>query len=109
MALATEAFKATEGLKDYSVVGLVSQIRRSAVSVPSNIAEGAGRGTTKEFLRFLNIANGSAYELETQLLIASDLDYISSEKVQSFIESVTEVQKMIFGLKNSLVTREARS
>ncbi len=82
--------------------GLVSQMRRSSVSIPSNIAEGAGRNSTKDFDHFLSMANGSAYELETQLMIAQRLDYLSTEKLQLLASILTEITKMIFSLKKSL-------
>lgn len=82
--------------------GLTSQIRRSAVSVSSNIAEGAGRGSQKEFAHFLGISNGSSYELMTQLIIARELDLISGEEVQPILNKLDEIQKMTYSLKLSL-------
>ena len=74
--------------------GLTSQIRRSAISIPSNIAEGAGRNTDGEFRNFLGIASGSSNELFTQLLLAHRLNLISQDKIQPLIEDLIEVQKM---------------
>jgi len=74
--------------------GLTSQIRRSAISIPSNIAEGAGRNTDGEFRNFLGIASGSSNELFTQLVLSYRLNLISEEKIQSLIEDLIEVQKM---------------
>ena len=82
--------------------GLISQIRRSAVSVPSNIAEGAGRSTNGEFRNFLSIASGSSYELLTQLILSHRLNLISEEKARSVISDVIEVQKMNYALIKSL-------
>ena len=82
--------------------GLTSQIRRCAVSVPSNIAEGAGRNTKGEFANFLGIANGSLYELQTQLLLASRLDFVSKNIVNRIIELVIEIQRMNYGLIKTL-------
>lgn len=79
--------------------GLKSQINRSAVSIPSNIAEGSGRNSSKEFIRFLNIALSSSYELETQLLLASDLFEIN---IQVSLSELNELQKMIGGFKRSI-------
>ncbi|MCD4681459.1 MAG: four helix bundle protein [Bacteroidales bacterium] len=79
--------------------GLISQMQRSAISIPSNIEEGAGRDSNKEFLRFLDIANGSSFELETQIYLAFDQNYISEEKQSTQIEKVREIQKMIYQLK----------
>ena len=82
--------------------GLTSQIRRSAVSVPSNIAEGAGRSTNGEFRNFLSIASGSSYELLTQLILSHRLHLISEEKARPVISDVIEVQKMNYALIKSL-------
>lgn len=81
---------------------LTSQIVRSAVSIPSNIAEGSGRTTNKEFARFLDIALGSAFELETQLIIASRIDNVSEIEAKNKIEKLQELQKMIKSFKSSL-------
>ena len=78
--------------------GLKSQIRRSAVSIPSNIAEGAGRNTDGEFKNFLGIANGSTNELCTQLIISERLKLISEENIKPIINDLMEIQKMNFTL-----------
>ena len=77
--------------------GLISQIRRSAVSIASNIAEGSGRGSDKDFSRFLNIALGSAFELETQIMLAHRLKFTAGAESVS-IEKLNQVQKMIHNL-----------
>ncbi len=77
--------------------GLTSQIRRSSISIPSNIAEGSGRVSDKEFLHFLSIANGSAFELETQLFLAKEFNYITEENYLNVTKLLTEVEKMIYG------------
>jgi len=82
--------------------GLSSQMKRAAVSIPSNIAEGAGRNTKKDFARFLNISLGSAYELETQLILSFDLGIINKEQLDKITNTINEVQKMIHGLLKSL-------
>ena len=82
--------------------GLISQMRRAAVSIASNVAEGAGRDSAKEFRHFLFIANGSAYELETQYLLAESFGYVTTEAVQEICRSLEEVQRMIYGLQKSL-------
>jgi len=84
--------------------GLISQIKRSAVSIPSNIAEGAGRNSNKEFKHFLSIANGSAYELQTQLILIIELNLINKEKVQPIIEKCIEIQKMNYAFQKNLNT-----
>jgi four helix bundle protein len=78
--------------------GLTSQIRRSAVSVPSNIAEGAGRNTNGEFKNFLGIASGSSNELFTQLLLSYRLDLVSKEQVEPILNQLVEVQKINYSL-----------
>lgn len=80
--------------------GLTSQIRRSSVSVPSNIAEGAGRNSNGEFIQFLGIANGSAYELQTQVIIAQKLGLINNTEL--VLDKIDEVQKMCYRLQQSL-------
>lgn len=82
--------------------GLTSQIKRSAVSIPSNIAEGAGRNSQKGFKHFLSIANGSNYELQTQLILLVELNLINKEKVQPVIESCIEIQKMNYSFQQKL-------
>lgn len=82
--------------------GLTSQMRRSAVSVPSNIAEGQGRGTAGEFIRFLRIANGSRQELETQMLLARAFDFISIENCNRMVDLSEELGRIISGLIRSL-------
>ncbi len=82
--------------------GLISQIRRCVVSIPSNIAEGAGRNSKNEFKHFLSIALGSSYELETQLILANRFNYILKEKLEEALVKLDEVQRMITGLQKSL-------
>ncbi|MCL7989432.1 four helix bundle protein [Sphingobacterium sp. lm-10] len=81
--------------------GLTSQIRRSCVSIPSNIAEGAGRNTNGEFIHFLGIANGSAYELQTQLMIAKSLNLCALE-LDGILDKIDEIQKMYYKLQQTL-------
>lgn len=81
---------------------LVSQMQRAATSIPSNISEGAGRNSKNSFKQFLTIAIGSAHELETQIIISSRLGYVSDELNEKLIADLTEIQKMLYGLFNSL-------
>ena len=74
--------------------GLTNQLRRASVSIPSNIAEGSSRNSDKDFIHFLRIAIGSAYEIETQLLIAHDLGFLSKENLQKLIKELEEIIKM---------------
>ena len=82
--------------------GLTSQLRRAAISVPANIAEGHGRGATKAYLNHLSIANGSLKELETHLLLAERLGYVSSAALEPVFTRSTEVGRMLTGLRRSL-------
>jgi four helix bundle protein len=82
--------------------GLVSQMRRAAVSIPSNIAEGAARNTHKEFVNFLYIAQGSASEVETQMLISRDLGFIDRVDVDGLLSELDEISKILIGLQKSL-------
>ncbi|WP_346854910.1 four helix bundle protein [uncultured Draconibacterium sp.] len=84
------------------IYGITSQMRRAAVSIPSNIAEGSGRNSDKDFNRFLDISLGSSFELETQLKIAHELEFLSDKDFNELNEKVIEEQKMITGLQKSL-------
>lgn len=97
--LVKEVYLISGKLPDDEKFGLKSQIQRCSVSIPSNIAEGSGRTTDKEFIYFLNVAISSAYELETQLLLCSDLFGV---EVTELIGKLEEIQRMIGGLKRKL-------
>src|SRR5579883_1069032 len=84
-------YRATKGFPKEEIYGLTSQLRRAAVSVPSNIAEGQGRNSTREFLHHLSMAYGSLMEAETQLLIAETLDYLSPQETNSLLCQTAEV------------------
>jgi four helix bundle protein len=100
--LSIEVYRATSNFPRVEVYGLTAQIRRSAVSVPSNISEGAGRNSNKEFIHFLGIANGSSYELQTQLIISHKLNLISNETLQPLLKEIEEIQKMTYTFQNIL-------
>jgi len=102
--LATNIFAVTKNYPKEQQYGLVSQIERSAVSIASNIAEGAGRKGKKEFVQFVSIARGSLFELETQLIISEQTGFINKEKLNYFIKEIDEIGKMLSGLKRSLET-----
>lgn len=97
MDLVTDVMLLIETLPKHKKMGLANQLERSAVSIPSNIAEGAGRQSEKEYFRFLNIAYSSSFELETQLLIAERISFFESE-VNSLIDRLHIIQKMLYGL-----------
>ncbi len=97
-------FQLTKSFPSVERYGLTSQMIRSAISIPSNIAEGCGRKTNKDFHHFLNIALGSSFELETQLIIAKEFDYIDQEILDNTSRIITDIQKMIYGLQKSLDT-----
>jgi four helix bundle protein len=83
--------------------GIINQLRRAAVSIPSNIAEGSSRNSNKDFARFLEIAIGSAYEVETQLLISSDLGFINEENTSELIDLLEEITKMTSRFRATLL------
>jgi four helix bundle protein len=99
MDLAAHVYSLTARFPQEELYGLTSQMRRSAVSIPSNIAEGAARHSRKEFIQFLHIASGSVAELETQLLLALRMGFISCDSVMSHVE---DVRKLLLGLLRSL-------
>jgi four helix bundle protein len=98
----TEIYKVTESFPKTEIYGLTNQIRRCAVSIPSNIAEGAARTSTKEFSHFLSIALGSIAELETQLIISKNLEFLLKTNFDSLSENIIQIRKMTVGLKKSL-------
>jgi len=100
--LATEVYKVTKGFPDEEKYGLISQLRRCVVSISSNIAEGAGRNTDKDFNRFLSIAYGSSYELETQVIIAANLDYLEKSESDKLCAEIDELQKIIYSFSAQL-------
>lgn len=100
--LATKIYKATENYPKEEMYGLTSQIRRCTVSISYNIAEGAGRRSKKDFCHFLDMATGSCYELETQLVISKNLDYIAENEFEILKSDFTEIQKMMYALIKSL-------
>jgi len=93
--IAKEIYLLTEKFPTTEKYGLISQIQRAAVSIGSNIAEGASRASEKEFSHFLQIALGSAFEVETQLIIAQEIAYIKPEDIEAMIEKLHTLQKQI--------------
>jgi len=101
-ALARQVYEITRKFPSEEKFGLVVQLRRAAVSIPSNIAEGRGRGTKKDFAHFLMQARGSLYELETQIELANELQYLSQSDSARLLEACNELSRVLNGLINSL-------
>jgi len=108
MALAAEIYRVTEKLPARERFALSIQLRRAAVSIPSNIAEGGGRRSDAEFRRFVDIAYGSLMELETQLLLARELELIDRGTIKRLLTLVSDTGKMLNGLRSRLVAGTAR-
>ncbi len=100
--LSVLVYKLTSSFPSSEIYGITSQIRRAAVSIPSNIAEGAGRNSNKDFSRFIAIALGSTFELETQLLIAFEIDYIDNKNYTELLEKLNKTQKMLVNFQKHL-------
>ncbi|HTK95980.1 MAG TPA: four helix bundle protein [Terriglobales bacterium] len=105
--LVTRIYRTTDSFPKQETYGLTAQIRRAAVSVPSNIAEGQGRNSAREFLQFLGHARGSLVEVETQLFIACNLAYITREQRSALLEESDRVSRLLNGLMLSLKKRQA--
>jgi four helix bundle protein len=102
VSFVSDIYKITESFPNSELFGLTNQIRRAAVSIPSNIAEGAARASQKEFNQFLSISLGSTAEVETQLLIAMNLKFISTVEYKELTVKIDDIRKMLIGLKKSL-------
>jgi len=102
IAFVTAIYKATDSFPNREIYGLTSQIRRSAVSIPSNIAEGATRKGKTEFKQFLYIALASGAELETQLIIGHNLNYLNKIQSEKLIDDLNTISRMIQGLIKSI-------
>ena len=102
MQLVTDVYRSTQCFPRDETFGLTSQLKRAVVSVPSNIAEGQGRDSQKEFVRHLSIAYGSLMEVETQLQIACNLGYLTVSGLDHLLSSTAEVGRLINGLSRSL-------
>ena len=97
-----EMYKVTGSFPTDEKFGLISQIRRAAISIPSNIAEGYGRKTIPDYVRCLYIAYGSTCELETQILLSEDLNYLNEDNQNILLEKINEVERMLMALIKSL-------
>ena len=104
MDLVEDVYKLTKSFPDDEKYGLTSQIKRAAVSIPSNIAEGQTRNSKKEFIHFLSIARGSKAEVETQLELAQRLGFSNKNEIENIIKKCNEVGKILTGLMKSLLT-----
>lgn len=98
----SEIYSITSKFPESEKFGLTNQLRRASVSIPSNIAEGSSRSSNKDFSRFLQITLGSAYEIETQLLIANDLNFITNSELEDTISELQEIIKMVSKFKSTL-------
>jgi four helix bundle protein len=101
-------YRITTKFPHAELYGLTSQIRRAAISIPSNIAEGQGRNTTRDFIHFLSIAHGSLKEMETQVIISQRLGFIEDKETSSIIESTNEIGRLISGLSKALKKKSSR-
>lgn len=104
--LSVKVYEITRNFPKDEVYGLTSQMRRSSISIASNIAEGSGRNSKKEFKQFLSIAYGSCSELETQMIISERNGFLTKETLNSIQEDILEIQKMNWALKRSLKTED---
>jgi len=102
VALVTEIYQITRSFPREELYGLTSQVRRAAVSIPANIAEGWGRNTTRDYVHFLRVARGSLLELETHLVIARNLKFIEGTTFERSAQRTQEVNRMLNGLIRSL-------
>lgn len=102
MIFVKDIYQATESFPKSEIYGLISQMRRAVVSIPSNLAEGAARKGKKEFRQYLNIAQGSISELDTQIELASMLNYIDEKLYNHLMDGLSTISKMLYGLSRSL-------
>src|SRR4051812_34682467 len=102
MEFVTEVYKASENFPQRELYGLSSQLRRAAVSIPSNLAEGQGRRSTGEFKHFIGNAQGSLCEAETEIRIAGNLGYLKADTISDLLAKSSEIGKIMHGLQSSL-------
>lgn len=105
MELITQIYRVSQKFPSEELYGMVSQMRRAAVSIPSNIAEGQGRLTKGEFIQFLGIARGSLLELETQILVAQNLHYLDEPTLENLLGLTSEVGRLVNGLLGAIKKR----
>ena len=102
MSLVTQTYQLTQNFPKEEIFGLTSQIRRSAISLPSNIAEGYGRDGNKEFYRFINIAISSLFEYQTQIEIAKNINYLNENEFKKIYEETRELEAMMISFSKKL-------
>ena len=102
MALCKDVYALTKAFPKEELFGITNQMRRCAVSIPSNIAEGQARHSPKEFIHFLKISYGSLAELETQLLISLNIGVVKEEQIKILLENLQEIERMVMGLVRSI-------
>jgi len=96
-----DVYLLTKKFPKEELFALTQQIRRATISIPSNIAEGSGRNSETDYMRFIDIANGSAFEVETQLILAFELSYITKEEFEKIYYDLMEIEKMLYALRRS--------
>ncbi len=109
IALVKSIYVLTARFPNEEKFGIISQMRRSAVSIPSNIAEGQARRTTGDYIRFVSMAEGSLAELDTQLIISIDLGFCNNQEAEACFSLMSEIRKMLNALRRSLLARSAAS
>lgn len=105
MNIVTAIYQSTKAFPKEELFGLTSQLRRCSVSIPSNIAEGSGRESNKDFIRFLNISVGSLFELQTQLEIAKNIDYLTQDEFNKQYEDTRELERMLISFIKKIKER----
>jgi four helix bundle protein len=105
MLLVTKIYTLTKRFPKEEQFGITSQIRKSAISIPSNISEGLGRNSNKDYLRFLKISIGSLFELQTQLEISKNIEYLSQEEFDDIYEDSREIERMLVSYINKIKER----
>lgn len=102
--LALQIYRITKVFPNDEIFGLISQLRRASVSIPTNIAEGAGRATQKDFANFIQIAIGSANEVECELMFAKDFEYISKDVFKTLYDQLREIKMMMIFFRKTLLS-----
>ena len=105
IALAKQVYELTASFPANEKYGLTSQMNRAVVSIASNISEGAGRNSDKEFVQFLGFALGSAFEVDTQLVLAHAFGFVKEDDYQSLLQKMNQVQRMIYGFQQSIIKK----